>query len=58
MYSLVHVLDTAAISLEYCQHTQSLLPFSTCCLSVGRRSIRFIWLGVTLIDVLMLSEPS
>ena len=25
-YSLVHVLDTAAINLEFCQHLQSLLP--------------------------------
>lgn len=58
-YSLVHVLDTAAINLDSATtHNPYFLWSFHLLLSVGMRSLGSIWLGVTLIEVLMLSEPS
>ena len=57
-YSLVHVLDTAAINLDSATTPNPYFLWSFhLLLSVGMRSLGSIWLGVTLIEVLMLSEP-
>ena len=44
-YTLMHVLDTAAINLGFCQHTQSLLPVESLLVALRGQAERWVYLA-------------